>query len=182
MKSRDKGGAIPGPAADAEEPTWSKEQLESFIKGEVTLAELEGIDGESQQKVAQLGYRLLTAGRLADARALFEGLVALNPKEPYFLLAAGAVAQKEERWDDAERWYSLALDRAPEGAVALANRGEVRVMKGDIDGAAPDLMAAVKQDPQGKEPTTQRARGLLLEIKRQLDEARTPAKKAPAKT
>lgn len=179
MTTNDKGGSIPRPDGAAEEAAWTKEQLERYIRGEVTLAELEGIDGESQQKVAQLGYRLLTSGRLTEARLIFEGLVALNAKEPYFLMAAGSVAQQEERWDDAERWYSLALERGGDNAVTRANRGEVRVMKGDVQGAAPDLMAAVKADPKGTEPTTQRARGLLLEIKRQLDEAQTAAKKGP---
>ena len=41
----------------------------------------------------------------------------------------------------------------------------------NVEGAAEDLVNAVKHDPTGAEPTTGRAKGLLLEIKRQLDKA-----------
>lgn len=38
-----------------------------------------------------------------------------------------------------------------------------------IEDAAEDLVEAVKADPQAKHPTTQRAKALLVEIKKQLD-------------
>ncbi len=171
MADEDKGGSIPGPEGDAPEGGWQSEALEKFVRGDITLAELEGVDGESQSKIAHLGHRMLTSGKLDDAKLLFEGLVALNPYEPYFLLAAGSVAQQQDRFDDAERWYTRALERDPEHVVARANRGEVRAMRGDVAGATEDLVAAVKLDPKAQEPTTARARGLLVEIKKQLDEA-----------
>lgn len=181
MSNDDRSGTLPSPpgdtlSADAAEKLWDSEALQRFVKGEITLAELQGVDAESQEKVAQLGYRLLGAGKLEDARLLFEGLVALNGKEPYFLLAAGAVAQRQERYDDADHWYSRALERNGSLAVAFANRGEVRVMRGDLEGAVPDLIEAVKLDPAAKEPNTARARGLLAELNRQLN----PGAAAPA--
>lgn len=183
MAAEDKSGSIPKPEGDDPEAKWDEEALQKFVKGELTLAELQGVDKDSQQKLVHLGYRMLTAGKLQDARLVFEGLVALNPYEPYFLLAAGSVAQQQERFDDAEHWYSRALDREPKHSVARANRGEVRVMLGHVEGATEDLMEAVKLDPQAKEPTTARARGLLLEIKRQLDAAQQPdAPKSRLKT
>lgn len=176
MAEQDKGGSIPKPEGEAPEGKWDTNALERFVKGELTLAELEGVDGDSQNKLAHLGYRLLTSGKLEDAKLVFEGLVALNPYEPYFLVAAGSVAQQQDRYDDAEHWYSRALDRDANHVVARANRGEVRVMLANIEGATEDLMEAVKLDPQAKEPNTARARGLLLEIKRQLDAAQGAAK------
>src|SRR5690606_12855144 len=70
----DKAGSIPKPDSDAPEGKWDKSALERFVKGEITLAELEGVDAESQNKLVHLGYRLLTSGKLEDARLLFEGL------------------------------------------------------------------------------------------------------------
>lgn len=174
MGTDDRSGTLPSPAGDsltaeAAAALWDSEALQRFVKGDITLAELQGVDAGSQEKVAQLGYRLLGAGKLEDARLLFEGLVALNGKEPYFLLAAGAVAQRQERYEDAEHWYSRVLERDPGSAVAFANRGEVRIMRGDLEGAVPDLIEAVKLDPAAREPNTARARGLLAELNRQLN-------------
>jgi tetratricopeptide (TPR) repeat protein len=160
---------IPEPEGGVPEDAFDKETLEKFIKGDITLAEMQGVDPESQEKLAGLGYNLLTSGKLEEAKQMFEGLIALNPQEPYFLLAAGSVAQRQERWDDAERWYSLCLERDEKNVAALANRGETRlVLERPVD-AADDLMAAVKLDPDGEEPTTQRARALLMELKKQLE-------------
>lgn len=158
------------------EVPWPQERLKKFARGDLTLAELEGVDGDSQKKLAELGYRLLESGKLDDARRIFEGLVALNPKEPYFLLAVGAAAQREERFEDAERWYSKALERDDHNPIAWANRGEVRVMLANIEGATDDLIQAVKLDPKGATPQTKRAAGLLSEIRRQLEEARQGGK------
>jgi tetratricopeptide (TPR) repeat protein len=163
-------------AQDNELP-WDKETLEKFVKGEITLGEMAGVDADSQTKIVQMGHRLLSSGKLDDAKLIFEGLVALNPYEPYYLLAAGGVAQQQERWEDAEQWYSRCLAYDDKNVVAYANRGEVRVMLENIDGAAEDLVNAVKNDPEAKEPTTQRAKGLLVEIKRQLDKAQAEDKK-----
>lgn len=156
--------------ANLPQPSWNEEALKKYVEGEITLADLQGVDGESQTKLAEMGYRLLNTGKLADAKAIFEGLVALNPKEPYFLLAAGSVAQRQERWDDAEHWYSLALERDENNAVAHANRGEVRVMLERMEDAVADLVRALELDVEAKEASTGRARGLLLEINRQLSQ------------
>lgn len=150
-------------------PPFDPTQLERFAKGELTLAELEGVDANSQRKLAEMGYRLLESGKLDDAKHLFEGLVALNPKEPYFLTAAGSVAQQQERFVDAEHWYTLSLERSPQDPVCLTHRGEVRLMLGSIEGATEDLIAAIKLDPKGDVPQTKRAVGLLAEIRRQLE-------------
>lgn len=174
---------LPPPSIGAGEAIWDPATLERFVRGEVTLAELEGVDADSQSKLAQLGYRLLSSGKLTEARSVFEGLVALNPQESYFLVAAGAVAQREGRHEDAERWYSLALERQPNHLAARANRGEVRLMLSRIPEATEDLVHAVTLDPQALESTTVRARGLLVEIKRQLDTAKAqPAMKSRLKT
>lgn len=158
-----------------EELDIPKELLEKFAKGELTLAELAGVDGESQKKVADMGHRLLTSGKLHEARQIFEGLVALNPYEPYFLLAAGSVAQREERFADAEEWYSRSIAYDDTSPVAFANRGEVRIMLERVEDAATDLVNAIRIDPEGKEPTTRRAQGLLLEINRLLTKVQTEA-------
>lgn len=161
---------------DDEKLDIPKDVLEKFAKGEITLAEMAGVDGDSQKKIADMGFRLLTSGKLEDARMIFEGLIALNPYEPYYLMAAGSVAQQQERFDDAEGWYSRSLAYDDNNPVAYANRGEVRVMLERIGEAATDLVEAVKLDPKAKEPTTKRAQGLLVEIKRQLDRVKAEQK------
>jgi tetratricopeptide (TPR) repeat protein len=171
----DKGNPTPEalgikePEGGIPEGSFDDEMLEKFVKGEITLAEIQGVDGESQTKLANMGHTLLTSGKLEEARQIFEGLVAMNPREAYFLMAAGSVAQQQERLEDADHWYSLALERDGNNPVALANRGEVRMQLERIEDAANDLIEAVKQDPKAAEPTTKRAQALLIKIREELE-------------
>ena len=153
------------------QPELNEEALKAFIEGKATLGEVYGVDKESQYKVAELGYNLMTQGKLSEAKAIFEGLVAMDPKDTYFLTACGAAAQREEDLEDANKWYDLALEVDSKSAVALANRGEIKLIQGNIDEAISDLSAAIQADAEGTQPSTQRAAGLLQELKKEVSAA-----------
>lgn len=55
-------------------------QLEGFVLGEASLGELLGWTNEQLEAHVALGDRLLSAGRPQDARVLFEGVQALDPR------------------------------------------------------------------------------------------------------
>ncbi len=149
-----------------QEIVWDKKALKKFVKGKITLAELQGFSKETQYKLAELGFNMISGGKLDEAEKIFRGLVALDPKDPYFLLATGSIAQRRSDFKDAERWYSEALKLSPDHAVALANRGEVRLELGELQKGAEDLIEALKHDPKLEQPTSQRARALLVEKQR----------------
>lgn len=136
-------------------------RMKQFLEGQITLGELEGISKQAQNEIAKLGHRNLLQGKLKDARKVFAGLVALDPRDSYFRLAMGSVAQRQRQNEEAERHYSDALVLDPKSVHAYANRGEVRLLLGKTVEGAKDLFEAVKLDPQGKEEVTRRAQASL---------------------
>ena len=48
---------------------------------------------------------------------------------------------------DATRWYDRAIEADPTNAAACYDRGELRLVDGDVDGAAEDFAAAAAQRP-----------------------------------
>ena len=90
-------------------------KLKAVVDGQVTWAELEGITFEQAQEMAQTGCELADDGRLDEARQLFEGMTAINPKDSAALAALGTVYQKLDRLADA-----VAAD--PEGELPASRR------------------------------------------------------------
>lgn len=164
---------------DAKDIVWNEKAVKRFAKGKITLGELQGFSKETQYKLAELGFNMIAGGKLDEAEKIFRGLVALDPKDPYFLLASGSISQRKGELQEAERWYSEALKHSPDDVVALANRGEVRLELGQLQEGAEDLIESLKQDPKLEQATSQRARALLVGLKETLDEA---AKNAAAQT
>jgi Flp pilus assembly protein TadD len=140
-----------------------KATLEAVAKGETTWAEVEGMTFAEAKAIAQIGCDLAAAGRLDEARIVFEGLVAMNPKDSAARAALGTVYQKLGRLEDAVTEYSAAISGDGKNPIALANRGELRLKAGDRQGFT-DLAQAVEADPHGETAAGRRARGLVKAI------------------
>jgi tetratricopeptide (TPR) repeat protein len=159
---------------------WDRKRLQKFVAGIITLAELEGISKDQQYQMAKLGHQLLRQGKLTDAKKVFEGLVTLDPRDAYFHLALGSIAQRANDLKGAERSYTRALELNPFNAPARANRGEVLMLQGRMVDGAKDLLRALQDDPEEKFPSTKRARATLTVVQSQLREvggARPPPPK-----
>lgn len=165
-KAQESGAVISG---------YDPRRLEAFIAGHITLGELEGIPKEAQHEMAQTGFRFFTEGKLAQAKKVFTGLLALDPYDAYFLTALGAVAQQEGNLEEAEARFSRALEINPFSPSALVGRGEVRLIQGKLLEAAEDLAKAIAEDPEGKDPATHRARGLAANVKSLIENAQAEA-------
>lgn len=164
-------GKPPKPNADAAPPIAIKfdaSQLQNFIQGSINLADLMGIDLASQEKLARMGYSLMNEGKLDDADKIFTGLLALNPRESYFSLAKGAVAQRRQDWINAAAWYTRTIEIEPNNMAAHANRADVYLAQNKLTDAVRDLIEVIRIDPQSQTPTSLRARALLAEVQRQL--------------
>jgi Flp pilus assembly protein TadD len=140
-----------------------KKNLVAVARGEMTFAELEGMTFEEAKAIAQVGCDLAAAGRLEEARTVFEGLVAMNPKDSAARAALGTVYQKLGRLQDASSEYSAAICSDAKNPVALANRGELRLKSGDRQGFT-DLAQAVEADPYGETAAGRRAKGLVKAV------------------
>lgn len=150
----------------SEQPTKVQPVFRFEDRAPRILANAAGIPKKLQYKVAELGFRHLSRGRLDKAKIIFEGLVRLDPFDAYFQLAAGSVAQRQARWSDADAFYSAALKLNRCSVPAWANRGEVRLMVGRKAEGLADLKSAVAADRTGKDPAAIRARALLTASQR----------------
>jgi tetratricopeptide (TPR) repeat protein len=150
---------------------WHPDRVKQFMKGQITLGDLEGITKVEQYEMAKIGYSYLTSGKLDKAKTVFDGLLALDPYDAYFHTALGSIAQQQNLFPEAEARYSRALEINPFSPVARAHRGEIRVMTGRISEGAEDLLRALQEDPQAREQSTIRARATLQAVKEQLQAA-----------
>jgi tetratricopeptide (TPR) repeat protein len=145
------------------------------LKGRKTFGEILGINAGQAYNLAQLGYRLLQEGQLDDARVMFQGLVTLNPKDPYMHLALGSVHHRAARVEDAIKEYTKAIDLDAKLTNAYANRGELYLGTQQTDKGLADLKKALELDPKGADPSTMRARAIIATAAAKLKEKGTPA-------
>ncbi|MCB9655244.1 MAG: hypothetical protein H6729_14075 [Deltaproteobacteria bacterium] len=175
------GGAGPGPgagggvegeglsgASSQAAPIYARDDLIRFVSGQITLGDLQGITKDEQYQMAEVGYNCLRLARYDDARTVFEGLMALDPFDAYFQTALGTIAHQTGDFALADTRYSRALEINPFSGTARASRGELRFIRGDAVSALADLMRSVKDDADGKEPATVRARAIVESLKRAL--------------
>ncbi|HEX4620875.1 MAG TPA: tetratricopeptide repeat protein [Myxococcaceae bacterium] len=146
-------------------------RVRAFARGEMTWAEVERMTWAQARAAMHVGCDMAAADRLDDAKTVFEGLVALNPKDAASQAALGTVYQKLGRPADAEAAYSAALRIDPKNAVALSNRGEFRLKRGDKEGVV-DLGLAVEADPLGETAAGRRAGALLRALALRIAAAR----------
>ncbi|MFO0724721.1 MAG: tetratricopeptide repeat protein [Myxococcota bacterium] len=109
--------------------SWHPAKLQQFIRGQITLGELEEVSAPEQRKIAELGQRFLTEGKLDNAQKIFEGLLALNPYHDYPYAGLAAVARQRGDLDTAERLYAKAVELAPGLEPLAAAHQEVLALK-----------------------------------------------------
>lgn len=140
--------------------TFSPDRVEAFIMGEATLGQLYGITIEEAYSVAELGYTLFEQGRVKEAQTVFQGLIISNPYDGYFHGVLGSIYQKQGLSDGAIEEYSIAIGLDPASVESYVNRGELLMQKGNFEQAAADFKKAIEMDPDGSNPSVNRARAL----------------------
>ncbi|MBS2030515.1 MAG: tetratricopeptide repeat protein [Deltaproteobacteria bacterium] len=155
----------------------------------MTLQELHGITGPEMLEMAVTGYTMYEQGQYKQAKVIFDGLSALDPKEAYYRTALGAVHLAEGNLEEALRVLDEAIQLDGKDLAAFVNRGEAHLRKGDIIKAAHDFKKAITLDPTGKDPLTRRAKALSAAVLKSLemgsgggDAKPTANKAAPAKS
>lgn len=153
------------------DPIIRDEYVDRFVQGDLTASDMMGLTREELYMIAQRGYDLLQEGKLKDARDVFDGLVYLDPYDPYFYTVLGSVCQRQENDDDAIRCYNIAIRLQAWNINALANRGEILLNQGKMTDALRDLQAVIAYDPdqENKNPSVVRTKALLFTIKELID-------------
>ncbi len=171
-KQDTKAASKPGEVTpDWEKILYSTERVQKWLKGELTLQELNAINGPEMLSMAMVGFQLYEQGRLDDAEVIFTGLQALDPREAYYLTALGAVHLAKEDLDLALRCFNQAIKLNNKEIASYVNRGEVHLRQGKILEAAEDFKAAVDLDPKGTDPLTHRARVLAAAALEMIEQA-----------
>jgi len=146
--------------ADWTPPIFEEDKLKSFVRGEITWAQLQGLTMEEAYSFAEMGYTLFQQGQYKQAKSIFEGLVLCNPYDPYFHSMLGAIYARQDLFEEAAHEYTVVLELDPENIISLVSRAEILLQSGDFEPAMKDLARAIELDPEGEDPSGLRARAL----------------------
>ena len=111
------------------------QELNELLAGEKKLAEILDLDEDRISLLAELAYMYFNEGRYVEARTLFEGLLSLNPQNPYYSHALGAVLQRMEENSLSARYYQHALKLNPSLPEAWGNYGELLLTDNQVEQA-----------------------------------------------
>ena len=130
-------------------------------KGRKTLTD-ETVDPAEQAFVdlTRLGHEAFEAGRAAEARVIFESLVALGRRDPFAHTMLGTILLGGNALEGALEQFEAALAIDPDDLAALVYRGEIRLARRKVARAIEDLERAVERGP-ASDPFVARARKLL---------------------
>ena len=110
-----------------------------------------------------MAHSCFVQGRYQDAAILLDGLITLQPDNPYLHTMLGSVLHQQNRFDESIASFDRAIELFPENISALTNRGEIHLKQGRLQEAAADLKRASSLDPKKEDPFANRAR-LLIEM------------------
>src|SRR5215471_20684930 len=115
--------------------------------GRVSLSQMCGLAKQEIEAIAALGFQLYEQGKVADAEAIFNGLIALDSHVYYGYAGLGALALAEEKLDEASRWLTSAAELNPEDPTVHANLGEALLRQARVEEAAAEFQKALALDP-----------------------------------
>lgn len=145
------------------------EILQKFFEDKVSLAELRGYSKEQLFTLAETGYIKFKHGRIAEAEKIYQSLIVLDHRNGYFHAVMGAIHHKKKRPVEAILEYSRALQIDKADLTSYVNRGEIYLRHKNFRRAAEDFRQAIMLDPAGRSLWANRARSLVIALKRQID-------------
>ena len=153
-------------------PARRKRLLEifnKFIEDKVSISELKGIGRDKLFQLADAGWVKFKHGRIDEAEKIFQALTVLDHRNAYFHAVMGAIHQKKKRPVEAILEYSRALQINGKDISTFVNRGEVFLRHKNFKKAAEDFKSAILLDMSGRNLWANRARSLVIALKRSLD-------------
>lgn len=119
---------------------WVKE----WAQGRITLKEIEGYTDEELYSVAHIGYFYLMQGKHEDAKTIFEGLIAIDPKNEYYYRALGVIFEHLGDFERALKQFTYAIRLHPVLPHAYVNRAEAYIYLNRWGEAKEDLKTALQ--------------------------------------
>mgnify|MGYP003880641759 CR=1 FL=1 len=115
-----------------------------WSQGKVTLKQIVGLSDEELYAIASQGYFLFLQGKSEPSRVIFEGLVAIDPKNAYYYRALGAIYWRLKEPAKALKQFTYAIRVSPKEVSSYVNRAEVYVAQKQFKPARDDLSQAMK--------------------------------------
>lgn len=149
----------------AQQQSRLQKLVTQWAKGRVTLKEMLGLSDEELFSIANQGYLLFLQGKTESARVLFEGLVAVNPRNAYYYRALGAIYWRLREPQKAVKQFTYAIRVAPKDISSYINRAEVYIASRQFGEAREDLNAALRHLGPLDEALGKKARAMLKMIR-----------------
>ena len=136
------------------------EAVTRWAEGKATLQEVRGYTDEELYAAARAGHTFFNQGQVAEARAIFQGLFAISPRDAYFARALGVVEFAAGNAEGALGAFDVAIKLDPRHPAGYVGRAEVRLAAGQRREAQADLARAVEL-ADGKDPLKNKAIAML---------------------
>lgn len=149
--------------------------LYRFLTDQITYSQLTGVSQKELSRISEIAHIKLKHGRIHEAQKIFDCLVQLDNKNPFYRVCLGGAYQKLNRFVDAVYEFSEALKLKKDDLPSLVNRGEIYLKHKNYKRAAEDFRSAILLDPHGRNMYANRARSLVIAIKRNLQLQRSQA-------
>lgn len=133
--------------------------VQRWADGKATLKDVRGYSDEELYAVARTAYAFFHQGKVAEARTIFQGLFAINPRDVYFARALAVVEYASNNAEGAIAAYEVALKLDPNDLAAYLGRAEILLATGHRQRAVEDLKKALTC--KGDERQKTKARALL---------------------
>ena len=137
---------------------------EQWSQGRVSLRQIVGLSPEELYAIASQGYFMFLQGKTEQARVIFEGLVAIDPRNAYYYRALGAIYWRLKEAPKALKQFTYAIRVAPGEISSYINRAEIFVGQQLFDRARADLRHAIAHAGRHEEPLINKARAILRMI------------------
>lgn len=137
------------------------QMLPLWAEGRVTLKDIKGYTEEELNSIAHVAYVFLMQGKNDEARTLFEGLIAIDPRNDYYYRALGVIFQKQQDFERAITQFSYAIRIRPDSPHAYVNRAEIFIALDQHQEAARDLKDALERMGLREEQLSKKAWALL---------------------
>lgn len=153
-----------------------------FVSHKVSPADLLGVSKKKLSRLAEIGYVKYKYGRYQEAMEIFQSLARVDSINFYYHTALGGVFQKMGRYVDSVVSYTRALRLNPKEVCPHVNRGEIYLRHKNYRKAAEDFRNAILLDPPGRNLWANRARSLVIALKRSLELKKRAASPPPRPT
>lgn len=137
------------------------ESLKAWADGKTTLRQIKKYSDEELYAISHIAYFYLMQGKNDEARVLYEGLVAIDPRNDFYYRALGVIFQKLGEEDRALKQYAYAIRLNPGLPHAYVNRAEIYISREEMSKAEQDLRSALERMSSKDEQLSQKVWALL---------------------